>query len=64
MMVSEGTLEADVEDDVIVDVRVGRRPKCEGSSFKSAVERRQEFGRFIKNTNMLAYRMPWKIPIA
>jgi len=63
-MVAEGTLEADVEDDVIVDVRVRRRPKREGSFFEGAVERRQEFSWFIKDTNMLAYRMPWKIPIA
>jgi hypothetical protein len=63
-MVAEGTLEADVKDDVIVDIRVRRRPKRKGSFFESAVERRQEFGRFIKDTDMLASRMPWKIPIA
>ena len=39
-MVSEGTLEADVEDDVIIDVRVRRRPKRECSFFESAVEGR------------------------
>ena len=63
-MVAEGTLEADVEDDVIVDVRVRRRPKREGSFFESAVERRQEFRRFIKDTDKLASRMPWRIPVA
>lgn len=63
-MVAEGTLEADVKDNVIVDICVRRRPKREGSFFKSAVERRQEFGRFIKDTDKLASRMPWKIPIA
>lgn len=52
VMVSEGTFEADVEDEVIVDVCVLRGPKGERSFLQSAVERRQEFGRFVENTNL------------
>ena len=64
VMVSEGSLEADVKDDVISDVRVLRRPKGEGSFFESAVERRQEFSRFTEDTKSLVWRQRSLSPVA
>lgn len=64
VMVSKGTFEADIEDDIIVDVCMLGRPKGERSFLQSAVERWQEFSRFIKDTRLLAERMRSILPIA
>jgi len=40
VMVAEGSFEANIKDEVIINVCVLRRPKGEGSFFEGAVERR------------------------
>ena len=64
VMVSEGSLEADVEDDIIIDVRVLRRAKGEGSFLESAVEGWKELGRFIEDTRELVHTMRLILPVA